>query len=97
MLQPFNHPLFIAIKKLAPALAAGNSVIIKPSEHAPCTILHLAELAEDAGREFSFALKSDSTFKMYTQCRMVHCLCFRDTAKLPEWISYPVLWSAKLM
>ena len=30
--QPFNHPLLIAIKKIAPALAAGNSVIVKPSE-----------------------------------------------------------------
>jgi acyl-CoA reductase-like NAD-dependent aldehyde dehydrogenase len=31
-ITPFNHPLFIAIKKIAPALAAGNSVIVKPSE-----------------------------------------------------------------
>jgi delta 1-pyrroline-5-carboxylate dehydrogenase len=30
--QPFNHPLLIALKKIAPALAAGNSVIVKPSE-----------------------------------------------------------------
>lgn len=31
-IKPFNHPLLIAIKKIAPALAAGNSVIVKPSE-----------------------------------------------------------------
>ncbi len=31
-ITPFNHPLLIAIKKIAPALAAGNSVIVKPSE-----------------------------------------------------------------
>ena len=30
--QPFNHPLLIAVKKIAPALATGNSVIVKPSE-----------------------------------------------------------------
>lgn len=30
--QPFNHPLLIALKKIAPALAAGNSVVVKPSE-----------------------------------------------------------------
>ena len=30
--KPFNHPLLIAVKKIAPALAAGNSVIVKPSE-----------------------------------------------------------------
>ncbi|KAJ3553034.1 hypothetical protein NM688_g3834 [Phlebia brevispora] len=48
-ITPFNHPLFIAIKKLAPALAAGNSVIVKPSEHAPCSVLELADMAEAAG------------------------------------------------
>lgn len=31
-IAPFNHPLLIAVKKIAPALAAGNSVIVKPSE-----------------------------------------------------------------
>jgi hypothetical protein len=30
--KPFNHPLLIAVKKIAPALAAGNSVVVKPSE-----------------------------------------------------------------
>ena len=47
--QPFNHPLLIAIKKIAPALAAGNSVIVKPSEHAPLSILEFADLAVNAG------------------------------------------------
>jgi acyl-CoA reductase-like NAD-dependent aldehyde dehydrogenase len=32
VLKPFNHPLLIAVKKLAPALAAGNCVVVKPSE-----------------------------------------------------------------
>lgn len=41
MITPWNHPLLITIKKLAPALAAGNSVIIKPSEKAPLSIQHL--------------------------------------------------------
>ncbi|KJA29902.1 hypothetical protein HYPSUDRAFT_60748 [Hypholoma sublateritium FD-334 SS-4] len=48
-ITPFNHPLLIAIKKIAPALAAGNSVIVKPSELAPITVLELAEMAEAAG------------------------------------------------
>ncbi|KAF8827026.1 hypothetical protein HHX47_DHR5000876 [Lentinula edodes] len=34
-ITPFNHPLLIAIKKIAPALAAGNSIIVKPSEVSP--------------------------------------------------------------
>lgn len=48
-ITPFNHPLLIALKKIAPALAAGNSVIIKPSELTPITLLEFAELATKAG------------------------------------------------
>ncbi|KAH9938377.1 aldehyde dehydrogenase [Fomitopsis serialis] len=46
---PFNHPLLIAIKKIAPALAAGNSVIVKPSEAAPLSVLQFAEMSLIAG------------------------------------------------
>jgi len=46
---PWNYPLLIAVKKLAPALAAGNSVILKGSEVTPLTVLELANLAREAG------------------------------------------------
>src|SRR5690606_11448373 len=46
---PWNYPLDIAIWKCAPALAAGNSVILKPAEQSPLTALRLAELAMEAG------------------------------------------------
>ncbi|KAJ5414785.1 Aldehyde dehydrogenase C-terminal [Penicillium cosmopolitanum] len=45
----FNHPLLIAVKKLAPALAAGNSVITKPSELTPLTTLLLGRILQRAG------------------------------------------------
>ncbi|KAF7716578.1 Uncharacterized protein PECH_004384 [Penicillium ucsense] len=48
-ITPFNHPLLIAVKKLAPALAAGNSVIIKPSELTPLTSLLLGKILAQAG------------------------------------------------
>lgn len=48
-ITPFNHPLLITIKKLAPAIAAGNTVVIKPSELAPATIIELAKLCKQAG------------------------------------------------
>lgn len=48
-ITPWNHPLLILTKKLAPALAAGNTVVIKPSEYTPLTTLELAQLAIDAG------------------------------------------------
>jgi acyl-CoA reductase-like NAD-dependent aldehyde dehydrogenase len=44
-----NHPMLIAIKKIAPALAAGNSVVVKPSELAPCTLIDFARLLKEAG------------------------------------------------
>jgi phenylacetaldehyde dehydrogenase len=49
LLTPWNHPLLILTKKLAPALAAGNAVVIKPSELAPVTINVLAELMRESG------------------------------------------------
>ncbi|HUX26345.1 MAG TPA: aldehyde dehydrogenase family protein, partial [Burkholderiales bacterium] len=48
-ITPWNTPLMIACWKLAPALAAGCTVVIKPSEEAPLTTLHLAKLVEEAG------------------------------------------------
>ncbi|MFI7010630.1 aldehyde dehydrogenase family protein [Streptomyces sp. NPDC050145] len=46
---PWNFPLDIAVWKLAPALAAGNSVVLKPAEQSPLSALRLAELAVEAG------------------------------------------------
>jgi gamma-glutamyl-gamma-aminobutyraldehyde dehydrogenase len=46
---PWNFPLMIGAWKIAPALAAGNSVVVKPSEIASLTLLRLAELAAEAG------------------------------------------------
>jgi acyl-CoA reductase-like NAD-dependent aldehyde dehydrogenase len=45
---PWNFPLLMATWKLAPALATGNSVVLKPSEKSPLTALRLAELAMEA-------------------------------------------------
>lgn len=46
---PWNYPMIMAAWKLGPALATGNSVVLKPSEKSPYTALRLAELALDAG------------------------------------------------
>ena len=46
---PWNFPLIMAIWKVAPALAAGNSVVLKPAEQSPLSALRLAELAIEAG------------------------------------------------
>ncbi|WP_009475607.1 phenylacetaldehyde dehydrogenase StyD [Rhodococcus sp. JVH1] len=46
---PWNTPLMISAWKIAPALAAGNTLVVKPPEDAPLSILHLATLLEEAG------------------------------------------------
>ncbi|WP_029010625.1 aldehyde dehydrogenase [Azospirillum halopraeferens] len=46
---PWNFPMIMAAWKVAPALAAGNSVVLKPAEQSPLTALRLAELAAEAG------------------------------------------------
>jgi acyl-CoA reductase-like NAD-dependent aldehyde dehydrogenase len=48
-ITPWNSPLLLMTWKLAPALAAGCTMVIKPSEHAPASTLGFAELIEQAG------------------------------------------------
>jgi acyl-CoA reductase-like NAD-dependent aldehyde dehydrogenase len=48
-ISPWNYPLLMAAWKIAPALAAGNSVVLKPAEQAPMSCLRLAELFVEAG------------------------------------------------
>ncbi|MFT4220441.1 MAG: aldehyde dehydrogenase family protein [Microbacterium sp.] len=49
LIVPWNSPLLILAWKLAPALAAGNTVVVKPAEQTPLTAIRLAELATEVG------------------------------------------------
>ncbi len=46
-ITPWNYPLMMAIWKIAPALAAGNTIVLKPAETTPVTTVRFAELAAD--------------------------------------------------
>ena len=46
-IAPWNYPLMMAAWKIAPAIAAGNTVVLKPSEHTPLTALKLAEVCAE--------------------------------------------------
>ena len=48
-ITPWNFPLSLATWKVAPALACGNAVILKPAEQTPLTAIRLAELAAEVG------------------------------------------------
>ncbi len=49
VIVPWNYPMIMASWKIAPALASGNSVVLKPSEKSPLTALRMADLALEAG------------------------------------------------
>ncbi len=49
LLPTWNFPLMSVTGKLSPAIAAGNTVVIKPADHTPATALRVAELAQQAG------------------------------------------------
>ncbi len=49
LILPWNYPLVIAAWKIAPALAMGNTIVLKPAEQTPLTALRLGELALEAG------------------------------------------------
>ncbi|WP_313623048.1 aldehyde dehydrogenase family protein [Achromobacter sp.] len=49
LIMPWNYPMTLTINKLGPALAAGNTVILKPSEVTPLSTMALARLFEEAG------------------------------------------------
>ena len=48
-ITPWNHPLLIATKKIAPALACGNTLVVKPSELAPLSVIEFGRIADEAG------------------------------------------------
>ena len=48
-ISPFNFPLNLSLHKVAPAIAAGNSIVLKPPSAAPLTMLLVAEIAQEVG------------------------------------------------
>lgn len=46
---PWNFPILMAAWKIGPALATGNTVILKPAEQTPLTALYIAQLSREAG------------------------------------------------
>ncbi len=77
-ISPFNFPLNLAAHKLAPAIATGNSIVLKPPSKDPLTMLTVAEIVEEAGapqgsvsilpmsRELGDRMVSDDRFKLLT-------------------------------
>ena len=77
-ISPFNFPLNLAAHKLAPAIASGNPIVLKPPSKDPLTMLTVAEIVEEAGapagsvsilpmtRELGDRMVADDRFKLLT-------------------------------
>ena len=48
-LIPFNYPVYTLLRKIAPALITGNTVVVRPSNHTPCSAFEIAQAVLDAG------------------------------------------------
>lgn len=82
-ITPYNFPLNLVIHKLAPAIAAGCSITIKPAPQAPLTALYLGNLAAEAGYEaISVVPTSNEIAEMLVRSEAFAKLSFTGSAKV---------------
>jgi 4-(gamma-glutamylamino)butanal dehydrogenase len=86
---PWNFPILMASWKFGPALAAGNSVVLKPSEKSPLTAIRLAQLALDAGIPagvFNVVPGAGEAGKLLALHQDVDCLAFTGSTQVGKLI-----------
>lgn len=89
LIVPWNFPLLLGIWKLAPALAAGNTIVFKPSELTPLSFLKLAVLAEEAGMPsgvFNLLTGDARAGRAIVQHPQVDKISFTGGSKTGQWI-----------
>ncbi|MDF3933789.1 aldehyde dehydrogenase family protein [Pseudomonas citronellolis] len=87
---PWNYPLLMAAWKFAPALAAGNSLILKPSEKSPLSALRIAALAREAGIPdgvFNVLPGDGETGRLLSLHRDIDCLAFTGSGAVGRQIA----------
>ncbi len=92
-ITPFNFPLNLTMHKVAPALAAGNAVIVKPSERTPLSVAMLAEILYEAGipkKALSVVYGFAEVGKAMTTDERVRVVSFTGSRKVGEIISRQV-------
>jgi len=92
-ITPFNFPLNLTMHKVAPALAAGNAVVIKPSERTPLSVAMLVELLYEAGvpkEALSVVYGYAEVGKALTTDERVRVVSFTGSRKVGEIISKQV-------
>ncbi|WP_321881201.1 aldehyde dehydrogenase [Paraburkholderia bannensis] len=86
---PWNFPLLMAAWKFAPALAAGNSVVLKPSEKSPLSAIRVAQLAQEAGMPagvFNVVPGDGETGKRLALHQDVDCVAFTGSTGVGKQI-----------
>jgi 4-(gamma-glutamylamino)butanal dehydrogenase len=86
---PWNFPILMASWKFGPALAAGNSVVLKPSEKSPLTAIRVAQLAHEAGIPagvFNVVPGGGEPGKLLALHRDVDCLAFTGSTNVGKLI-----------
>ncbi|NLP59783.1 aldehyde dehydrogenase [Paraburkholderia sacchari] len=86
---PWNFPILMASWKFGPALAAGNSVVLKPSEKSPLTAIRVAQLAHEAGIPagvFNVLPGGGEPGKLLALHRDVDCLAFTGSTSVGKQI-----------
>ncbi|MFM0291672.1 MULTISPECIES: aldehyde dehydrogenase [Paraburkholderia] len=86
---PWNFPILMASWKFGPALAAGNSVVLKPSEKSPLTAIRLAQLALEAGIPagvFNVVPGAGEPGKLLALHQDVDCLAFTGSTNVGKLI-----------
>lgn len=86
---PWNFPILMAAWKFAPALAAGNSVVLKPSEKSPLTAIRVAQLAHEAGLPagvFNVVPGGAGPGKLLALHRDVDCIAFTGSTNVGKLI-----------
>lgn len=87
---PWNFPILMASWKFGPALAAGNAVIVKPSEKSPLTAIRLAALAKEAGIPdgiFQVLPGAGDTGKMLALHMDIDCIAFTGSTAVGKLIA----------
>lgn len=86
---PWNFPILMASWKFGPALAAGNSVVLKPSEKSPLTAIRVAQLAREAGIPagvFNVLPGGGEPGKLLALHRDVDCIAFTGSTNVGKQI-----------
>ncbi|NPB05198.1 MAG: aldehyde dehydrogenase family protein [Aquificae bacterium] len=92
-ITPFNFPLNLTMHKVAPALAAGNAVVVKPSERTPLSVAMLAELLYEAGvpkKALSVVYGFAEVGKALTTDERVRVVSFTGSRKVGDIIARQV-------